>query len=206
MNARGRPRDPRFGGRGHEPPHVEVAAVLLVRRRCEEQLHHPPCVLLELAALGRRVAVAEDQEIDLVRRVAILLELDERSGRRPATTCPRTCPWDRRRRSTRRGTGSSRPACAGRSGPACPARESAAIRETCDSSPWLRRSFPTRRTPTRNRANRARVRSARSRTSKKYLPRLVRSIGCFGLPGHSSGSTTTRSTLKSSCFALPVWK
>src|SRR5437660_8459876 len=47
---------------------------------------------------------------------------------------------------------------------------------------------------------------ARSRTSKKYVPRLVESIGRLGLPGQGSGSITMRSTLKISCPIPPVWK
>ena len=46
---------------------------------------------------------------------------------------------------------------------------------------------------------------AASTTSKKYLPRSSVSIGLAGFPGHASGSTTTRSTLKCSWVALPVW-
>ena len=45
---------------------------------------------------------------------------------------------------------------------------------------------------------------AASATSKKYLPRLVVSRGRDGLPGHGSGSRTTRSRLNRSSFALPV--
>ncbi len=51
----------------------------------EEQVRQPPRVLLELAALGRGVAVAEDQEVDLRRRARpLLLDGDDgaRRGRR----------------------------------------------------------------------------------------------------------------------------
>jgi hypothetical protein len=42
-------------------------------------------------------------------------------------------------------------------------------------------------------------------TSNRYLPRFVSSTARRGLPGHGVGSTTTRSTLKVSEAAVPVW-
>ena len=46
----------------------------------------------------------------------------------------------------------------------------------------------------------------RSRTSKRYLPRFVSSMARAGWPGQGRGSTTSRSRLKRSSVALPVWK
>ena len=89
------PRDPRLLGGRTERPDVEVRAALLEGRDREEHVGEPPRVLLELSALGRRVAVAEDQEVDLVRRVARLLDLEQRPGRWPASTRRRTCPSGR---------------------------------------------------------------------------------------------------------------
>ena len=66
---------------GQSPQTLKSARRLLNGSVGEEDLHQPARVGLELAALGRGVAVAEDQEVDLVGRVARALQRDER--RRP---------------------------------------------------------------------------------------------------------------------------
>ena len=81
MHAGRRPRNAGLLRGRTERPDVEVAAPLLEGRDREEELRQPPRVLLELAALGRRVAVAQDQEVHLVRGVPRLLDLEEWAGR-----------------------------------------------------------------------------------------------------------------------------
>ena len=83
-----RPRDARLRGRRDEAPHVDVALPLLERRRREQRGHQPPRVALEFLALARRVAVPENQQIELRRRVAALVQLDQRPA--SGASAPRT--------------------------------------------------------------------------------------------------------------------
>ena len=55
----------------------------------KKHFQQPPGVALELAPLGRGVAVAENQQIELLRRIARLVQLDQRDRRWPRAT-PRT--------------------------------------------------------------------------------------------------------------------
>ena len=75
-----RPRDARLRRRRAQPPDVDVALPLLERRRREQHGDQPPRVALELAALARGVAVAENQQVELRRRIAALVQLDQRAG------------------------------------------------------------------------------------------------------------------------------
>ena len=75
-----RPRDARLRRRRNQAPDVDVALALLEGRRAEQTSHQPPRVALELAALGGGVAVAEHQQIELCRRVAGLVQLEQRTG------------------------------------------------------------------------------------------------------------------------------
>src|SRR5262245_2844035 len=70
MNALRRPRHTRRRRRWDEPPHVDVTLALLEWRGREQYAHQTAGVALELATLGRRVAVAEDQQVELARWVA----------------------------------------------------------------------------------------------------------------------------------------
>src|SRR6202158_1342033 len=75
-------RNARLSGRRHESPHVDLALALLERRRLKQGVREPAGVALELAALGGGVAVPENEEIQLLRRIAHVVNLDQRTGRR----------------------------------------------------------------------------------------------------------------------------
>jgi len=77
-----RPRDPRLRRGRAEPPDVEVVAPFAERLDLEQDPHQPARVPFALAALGRGVAVAEDQEVELLGRLARALESDQLAGRR----------------------------------------------------------------------------------------------------------------------------
>ena len=112
---------------------------------------------LELAALGRRVAVAEDQQVHLVGGSPLRSNLDQRAGR-----------WVGQRSVDEHvfGIDRGRPDLAESvaavalrvtvTGAAAPG--TAPTRGTCASRSWPRRSSPTRRRSRRSRANRAAVR------------------------------------------------
>ena len=142
---------------GHRPQTLKSSAALLEGREGEEDVGEPPRVLLELRALGRRVAVAEDQEVHLRGGIAVLLDREER---RRATGGGRVDEHVRRDR--RASDQTSRNALLrvpllqhdlDRS-PRAPG--SAATRGRCGASPSLRPSSPTRRRSRRSRASRAR--------------------------------------------------
>jgi hypothetical protein len=60
-----------FGGRVHGP-HVEILAVFLERRRGEQRLRHTAGVAVPLLHFGCGVAVAHQQQVDLVAWRAVL--------------------------------------------------------------------------------------------------------------------------------------
>ena len=76
VNAVRRPGDARCGGRRTQAPDVEVVAPLGERRLGEERLGETLGVGDELAALGGGVAVAQEQQVDLGRRIAVVLDGD----------------------------------------------------------------------------------------------------------------------------------
>src|SRR5262245_7419641 len=82
VNADGGARDARFLGGRTDRPDIEVGAAALEGLDGEEEIRQAPRVLLELPALGRRIAVAEDEEVHLLTRLAVLLDRDDRAGRR----------------------------------------------------------------------------------------------------------------------------
>src|SRR5213076_740495 len=59
---------------------VDVALALLERRGREQRSDEAPRVALELRSLARRVAVTENEEVQLRRRIAALVERDQPSG------------------------------------------------------------------------------------------------------------------------------
>src|SRR5262249_41018838 len=69
-------RDARRSCGRHESPHVDVTLAVLERRRGKERRDEPSRIALELPALGGRVAVAEDEEVELRRRIAGFVQLD----------------------------------------------------------------------------------------------------------------------------------
>ena len=76
VDALRRPRDAGLRRGGRESPDVDVALPFLERRGREEHGDQPPRVALELAALARGVAVAENQQVELRRRIAALVQRD----------------------------------------------------------------------------------------------------------------------------------
>ena len=80
MDSERRARDAGVRRGRAETPHVEVVAPFLERRGGEEHVHQPPRVLFELASFARRVAVAEEQQVDLVRGIAGALQRDQLTG------------------------------------------------------------------------------------------------------------------------------
>ncbi len=80
VHAQRRPRDAGLASRRHEAPHVEVLAAFLERRGLEQDGHEAAGVGLELAPFGGGVAVAEQQQIDLVRRIAVALQGQDLAG------------------------------------------------------------------------------------------------------------------------------
>ncbi len=101
------PRNASLAGGGHQAPDVEVSAALLERRGREQDIHQPPRVGLELPALRRGVAVAEQQEIHLHRGVAVLLQCDDaaRIRRRRGGVHEHALRIDRRRPDVLPGVG-----------------------------------------------------------------------------------------------------
>ena len=80
VDALRRPRHAGLGGRRTQAPHVDVALAFLERRRGEQHGGEPPGIAFELASFGSRVAVTQDQEIELLRRIAAHVHLDPRAG------------------------------------------------------------------------------------------------------------------------------
>src|SRR5882724_5359549 len=82
MNSSRGPRDPGLFSSRTQRPHVEISSPLLVWRGREQNLEQPARVLLELTSLGGRVAVAQDQEVNFVSRIAALVYFDQGAWRR----------------------------------------------------------------------------------------------------------------------------
>ena len=191
---------------GDKSPDVDVAAPLLERRRREQHGDQPARVALELAALARGVAVAEDQQVELRRGIAALVQLDA-AARRPAPA-PRAMNLSagsslnvQTSRNTFRASRfltTTRTGCVGR-------REAQRLGER----PVHLLRFARRLPFAVDRAEAARVEHAcrwRRRRPRRGICRgWCRRSAATGLPGHGSGSITTRSRLKRSSFAFPVW-
>ena len=80
----GGPRDAGLGGGRTDPPDVEVVAARLEGFLREERRGHATRIRAEFsAALGRRVAIAEQQHIDLRLRLPVPLHLDRLLPRGP---------------------------------------------------------------------------------------------------------------------------
>jgi hypothetical protein len=75
-------RDARFGGRYRQRPDVEIVRALLEGRHREQVLRQAPRIRLELLHLALRVAVAQDQQIDFLRRRPAHPDRNRRRGRR----------------------------------------------------------------------------------------------------------------------------
>ena len=195
--------------RRHQPPHVEVAAPFLERRRGEEHREQALGVGLELPSLGRRVAVAEQQQVHLRRRVAVLLERDERAGRRlRAPRCSRTCssgstvvvhtsrhvlPLPVRLRMVTV-TGARRHREAHRL-----VKRPRHLRGLVGRGPLVEDRAEAARIEQRLRRRVAHVEAVGAvvRAGRRSLP---------ARPDQTAGSITASSNEKSSCFASPVWK
>ena len=72
-----RSRDPRLRGRWTEAPDVDVGLPLLEGRRGQQRGDQPAGVALELGPFERGVAVAENQEVQLRRGIAALMQRDQ---------------------------------------------------------------------------------------------------------------------------------
>ena len=82
VDARRGPRDPGLGRGRTNAPHVEVRLAALEWLGRKQRLDEALGVLLELRLLGGGVAVAENQQVDLGGRIAVLQQLDHRPRRR----------------------------------------------------------------------------------------------------------------------------
>src|SRR5882762_4536362 len=81
VDTRGRPRDTTLvSGRRHRP-NVEVPAVFLKWRRCEQHFSKAARVGFKLLRFTRDITIAENQKINLRRGVAIILNRYQRRGR-----------------------------------------------------------------------------------------------------------------------------
>ncbi len=76
-------RCPDCAAAGDSPQTLISLLPFLERRGREQGRDEPPRVALEFRPLARGVAVAEDQQIQLLRRIAALVQLDQ-AARRPA--------------------------------------------------------------------------------------------------------------------------
>src|SRR5262249_1676415 len=80
INVLRRTRHARLRGGRYQPPDVDVALPLLEWRGAEQRRYETLGVALELRSLARGVAVAEDQQIELLRRLAGFMQFDQRAG------------------------------------------------------------------------------------------------------------------------------
>src|SRR5438093_4352245 len=78
MYASRRTGNPRFGSGRADSPNIEVAAALLEWRRGEQHVYEAPRVRFELPSLGCRVAVSQDQQVDLRCGIPVVLDGDHR--------------------------------------------------------------------------------------------------------------------------------
>ena len=80
-HSRPRPRNPGMIGRCPDGAHVEIALARTVGLETEQRVRCPPRVGEKLLLLGRRVAIAEDRQIDLDRGGAVVDQRDPFRGR-----------------------------------------------------------------------------------------------------------------------------
>ena len=170
---------------GHSPQTLKSGLRSLKGEVANRMSDQPPRVLLELRPLGRGVAVAEDQEVDLARPVAALHELHQRArARRHASgSMNMSARVDQRGPHLAKGV----------------LRVALLRRRTCTGAAGIgnRSDSPKVRVTLLGLAGRlplavdgreaARVEEAVRRAGRsprtRYLPRFVSSIGRAGLPG-----------------------
>jgi hypothetical protein len=80
VNTGGRPGNAGFMGRRTDRPDVEIFAARFERFGGEKSIEKAPGISLEFLQLPGRVAIAENQEVDLGLRIAIVLDLDDGRG------------------------------------------------------------------------------------------------------------------------------